>query len=233
MPPLPPPGLGAPAVLERIAAAAVRAGRDPSSVTLVAAAKTVEPDRIVEAGVGDVGENRAQELAAKQEALGAYPIRWHFIGRLQRNKVRLVAGRVALIHSVDSFEPARAVGGRAVAAGLVQPVLIQVNLSGETAKAGVEPAGLGALIDAAREIDGIEVRGLMTIPAPGDEAATRVVFRSLAAAARAHGLADLSMGMTGDFEIAVEEGATIVRVGTAIYGIRPAPGGGPTPPGGG
>jgi uncharacterized pyridoxal phosphate-containing UPF0001 family protein len=138
-----------------------------------------------------------------------------------------------LIHSVDSLEPARAVGRRAVAAGLLQPVLIQVNLSGEAAKAGAEPAGLGSLIDAARGVDGIEVRGLMTIPAPGDEAATRAVFRSLAAAARAHDLADLSMGMSGDFEIAVEEGATIVRVGTAIYGMRPEPGGGPTQSGGG
>ncbi|HVL90307.1 MAG TPA: YggS family pyridoxal phosphate-dependent enzyme [Actinomycetota bacterium] len=226
MPPLPPPGLGAPAVLERIAAAAARAGRDPSAVTLVAAAKTVEPDRIVAAGVADVGENRVQELAAKQEALAEYAIRWHFIGRLQRNKVKAVAGRVALVHSVDSVELAHEIGRRAAEAGAVQPILIQVNVSGEASKGGVPVAEAPAVVDAVRAVEGIEVRGLMTIPAPGDEAASRAAFRTLEAAAAALGLSELSMGMSGDFEVAVEEGATIVRVGTAIYGPRPPAGGG-------
>lgn len=226
MPALPAPGLGAPAVLERIAAAARRAGRDPASVTLVGAAKTVDPERIVAAGVADVGENKVQEMTAKQDALAGYPIRWHFIGRLQRNKVKAVVGRVALIHSVDSIELAREIARRAADGGIVQPVLIQVNVSGETSKGGIGLDEMPSFLDAARPVEGIEIRGLMTIPAPGDDAATRAGFRALAVAAAAGGLAELSMGMSGDFEIAVEEGATMVRVGTAIYGPRPPAEGG-------
>lgn len=221
MPAMPPPGLGAPAVLDRIAAAAGRAGRDPASVTLVGAAKTVDPGRVVAAGVVDVGENRVQELTAKQEALEGYPIRWHFIGRLQRNKAKAVAGRVTLVHSVDSVPLARALGHAAHARGLVQPALVQVNVSGEASKAGIEPAEVASFLASAASLEGVRFTGLMTVPAPGDDRASRAAFRLLAGLASENGLTDLSMGMSGDFEIAVEEGATMVRVGTAVYGPRP------------
>lgn len=224
---LPPLSPAAAAVRARIDRAAIRAGRDPASVTLVAAAKTVAAARTLAAGVADVGENRVQELAAKQQELAGYPIRWHFIGRLQRNKVTAVAGRVALVHSIDTIDLARSVGRVAHAAGTAQPVLIQVNVSGEASKGGIPPADVEAFLGELRAIEGIEPAGLMTIPAPShDQAVTRAAFRALARAAAAAGLSHVSMGMSDDFEIAVEEGATIVRVGTAIFGPRETRGAG-------
>lgn len=220
-PPLPPPGLGAPAVLDRIAAAARGCGRDPGAVTLVAAAKTVPPDRVLAAGVADVGENRAQELIAKQDALAGYPIRWHFIGRLQRNKVRHLVGRVVLIHSIDSLSLGEVVAARARALGGVQDVLVEVNTSGERNKAGAAPEDAPQLVGALRRLDGIAVRGLMTVPAEAPPDRARPAFRLLDRLADDLGLEHRSMGMSGDFEAAVEEGATIVRVGTAIFGPRP------------
>lgn len=210
-------------VRARIALAAGRAGRDPANVVLVAAAKDVAPERILASGVPDVGENRAQEMRAKQEALAAHPIRWHFIGALQRNKVRSVVGRVELIHSVDSAALGRAIASRsaAVRAG-PQRVLIEVNLSGEASKRGVAPEELEAVVAGLRSEAGLDVRGLMTIPAPGeDPEESRPAFRMLRGLRDEVGLEHLSMGMSADFEVAVEEGATIVRVGTAIFGPRP------------
>ena len=217
-----PEAAAARAVRERIARAAGRAGRDPAAITLVAAAKTVTPQRIRAAGVHDVGENRAQELIDARQALWSEPIRWHFIGALQRNKVKLVVGRVALIHSVEDAGLGAAVGRRAAEAGIVQDVLVEVNLSGEASKAGVAPEALGDLLDALASTEGLAVTGLMTIPAPGDPEDARPAFRRLAELRDTAGLEHCSMGMTGDFEVAVEEGATIVRVGTAIFGPRPA-----------
>lgn len=210
-------------VRDRIAAACERAGRDPAGVTLVAASKTVAPERIAAAGVTDVGENRVQEMLEKMEALRDPAVRWHFIGALQRNKAAKVAGRVVLIHSVDSVGLGEAIARAAGRAGGVQDVLVEVNLSGERSKAGVEPERLDDLLAALR-VPGLAVRGLMTIPAPGTPEDARPAFRRLAELAHDRGLEHRSMGMTNDFEVAIEEGATIVRVGTAIFGERAAAG---------
>jgi pyridoxal phosphate enzyme (YggS family) len=216
------------AVRARIADAAARAGRDPNEVTLVAVTKTVEPERVREAiaaGVADLGENRAQEWRAKSEALSDLAVRWHFIGALQRNKVRDVAGRVALIHGVESASLARDVGARASAAP--QDVLLEVNTSGEPGKHGVALAQADEAARAIAQTPGVRLRGYMTIAAPGDSEAARRSFGALRAlrdrlAPELAGAVELSMGMSDDFEAAVAEGATIVRIGTAIFGERPA-----------
>lgn len=206
-------------VRRRIDAAAKRAGRDASGVILVAATKGVAPRRILASGIADVGENRAQDLIAKQRALTGAPIRWHFIGALQRNKVRSVVGRVALIHSVESAELGREISSRS--AGAAQGVLVEVNLSAERAKHGVAPDDLGVLLEELTPLAGLRVRGLMTVPAASsDPEASRPAFRRLRELRDTYGLQDLSMGMTGDFEVAVEEGATMIRIGTAIFGHR-------------
>lgn len=216
------------AVRERAADAATRAGRDPSDVTVIAVAKTFPADAVVEAieaGAIDIGENRAQELRDKMSAIGDRA-RWHFVGHLQTNKVRNIAGRVTLIHSVDRFGLAEAIARRAVAFGAIQDVLIEVNLGGEASKAGVDPPRAAALAEEIDSLDGIAVRGLMAIPpATSDPEGSRIHFKELAAlrddvALRVPEASGLSMGMTGDFEVAIEEGATWVRVGEAIFGPR-------------
>ena len=211
-------------VRARIAAAAERAGRDPAEVTLVAAAKLQPVAAVraaVAAGVPDIGENYAQELAAKAaEVPGA---RWHFIGRLQRNKVPVLVETSALVHSLDSLPSARALGRRAHAAGTLARALVQVELDERAAAHGVPAGELGDFVAACRQTRGLEVIGLMLMPPPAPSAeATRPLFRRLAALASKGDLRALSMGMTADFEVAVEEGATLVRVGTAIFGPRPA-----------
>jgi pyridoxal phosphate enzyme (YggS family) len=213
------------AVRERIAAAAERAGRDPREVTLVAAAKLQPVAAVraaVAAGVPDIGENYAQELAAKAaEVQGA---RWHFIGRLQRNKAGLLVAAGALVHTLDSLGAARALGRRAMQAGKVARALVQVELDERAAAHGVPAGDLEEFVAACRQVEGLEVDGLMLMPPPAPSAeATRPLFRRTAELARRLGgdLRALSMGMTGDFEVAVEEGATLVRVGTAIFGPRP------------
>jgi PLP dependent protein len=213
------------AVRERIAAAAERAGRDPDGVTLVAVAKLQPPEAAraaVAAGVPDLGENYAQELAAKAaEVQGA---RWHFIGRLQRNKARQLVELGALVHSLDSLAGARALGARAVEAGTVAGALVQVELERRAAAHGVPAAELEEFVAACRQVEGLRLHGLMLMPPPSDSAElTRPLFRRLAELARPFGgdLKELSMGMTADYEVAVEEGATMVRVGTAIFGPRP------------
>jgi pyridoxal phosphate enzyme (YggS family) len=204
-------------VRARIAAACRAAGRDPSSVTLVAVSKTVEAARCAEAvaaGQPILGENYAQELRDKAPLVtGA---RWHFIGPLQRNKVKYVVGTAELIHSVDSISLAEEIAKQAEKRGMVQRCLVQVNVAGEAQKSGCAPAELPALLAAF----GAHARcdGLMTIPPLEGDA--RPHFRALAQLAGAHGLADLSMGMTADFDAAIAEGATMVRVGTAIFGAR-------------
>ena len=220
------------AVQARVAAACARAGRDPASVTIVAVAKLHPAPAVVAAvaaGVTDVGENYAQELVAKAAevaaASGGEPPRWHFIGRLQRNKAKLIAGKVALVHAVDSVELGAELGKRAAAIGLVQPVLVAVNLGGEATKSGVEPADAPGLVAALRGVAGIRVDGLMTMPPPADDPeASRPHFQALRALRDRIGgeLPVLSMGMSGDFEVAIAEGATHVRIGTAIFGERPA-----------
>jgi pyridoxal phosphate enzyme (YggS family) len=212
-------------VRRRIAAAAERAGRDPAEVTLVAVAKLHPVEAIreaLDAGVTDVGENYAQELQAKAAALEGTGVRWHFVGRLQRNKAGVVVAVRALVHSLASLPVAQALGRRAHAGGTVARALVQVELDERAAAHGVRPADLDGFVAAARAVEGLEVAGLMVMPAQTpDPAAARPVFRRAAELARDHGLGQLSMGMTDDLEVAVEEGATLVRVGTAVFGPRP------------
>ncbi len=221
----------------RVDAACDAAGRDRASVRLLAASKTrtaAEVAVALAAGQRLFGENRAQELRDKPpavddlaDAAGLPRPEWHFIGALQRNKVKYVVGRATLVHAVDSLRLAEALDSRVAALGAPPlGVLIEVNVGGEKSKAGVPPA---AALDLARAVDalpGIHVRGLMTIPPPVDRPADAAPFfarlAGLAATGRAAGLAldELSMGMSGDFEEAIRHGATIVRVGTAIFGPR-------------
>jgi pyridoxal phosphate enzyme (YggS family) len=211
-------------VRERIARAAERAGRRPDDVLLVAVSKTVEPERIrraVAAGVPALGENRVQEARAKIAALGR-PVPWHLIGHLQTNKVKEALELFDVVESIDRLEVARECDRRARARGRAVDVLIEVNVAGEASKGGFAPDDLPAALDAMAGLDGLRVRGLMAIPpavARADEA--RPWFRALAQLAKRHGLPEVSMGMSGDFEVAIDEGATIVRVGTAIFGPRP------------
>jgi pyridoxal phosphate enzyme (YggS family) len=200
-------------VRDRIATAAARAGRDPGAITLVAATKTVDVARVqqvVDAGVVDIGENRAQELVAKTAVEGA---RWHFLGQLQRNKVRQLAPWVGCWQSVDRAELGAEIARRAPGAR----VLVEVNVGEETQKGGCAPAAVPALVDALRT-DGLDVAGLMTVPPHDDD--PRRWFAQLREQAADLGLAELSMGMTDDFELAIEEGATMVRVGRALFGPR-------------
>jgi pyridoxal phosphate enzyme (YggS family) len=216
------------AVRDAVDGACRAAGRDPASVTVVAVSK-LHPasavDDVAAAGAGDVGENYVQELLAKQAAVRA-PVRWHFIGRLQRNKARLIAGKVALVHAVDSLEVAHELGKRALGAGAVQPILAAVNVGGEAQKSGVAPADAAAFVAALREIAGLRLDGLMTMPPPADDPeTTRPAFQSLRSlrdslSIPSHPLPHLSMGMSHDFAVAIAEGATLVRIGTAIFGPR-------------
>jgi pyridoxal phosphate enzyme (YggS family) len=213
-------------VQARVAAACARAGRSPSAVTVVAVSKLQPTAAVVEAaaaGVTDFGENYAQELLRKQGEVAA--VRWHFIGKLQRNKAKLVVGRTCLIHAVDSLELAREIDRRAAALGQVQEVLLAVNLGGEDSKSGVAGDEVANLLEQARGLAHLRVKGLMTMPPPvSDPEASRPHFRALAGLrdrlAAIAPLPILSMGMSGDFEVAIAEGATHVRVGTAIFGAR-------------
>jgi pyridoxal phosphate enzyme (YggS family) len=219
-------------VRERVDAAARRAGRDPAGVTVVAVTKTFGPEvveEILHADITDIGENRVQELLAKSDAV-ALPCRWHLVGPLQRNKAGKVVGRAHLLHAIDGVRVAQTVdriaGERAVRA----TVLLEVNTSGEATKHGVAPAEAPAVVDAMAGLDHTDLVGLMTIgPLEGGPDDTRRCFRELAALAeqirRSSGLAlsELSMGMSDDFEIAIEEGATLIRPGRVIAGDRGAP----------
>lgn len=220
------------AVLARIVAAAGRAGRDPATVTLVAVSKTVEADHVrdaVAAGLNLFGENRVQEAAAKVPLVrGA---RWHLVGPLQANKARRAIEVFDAIESVDSVGLAERLDrlAREVRPGARYPLLLQVNIDADPAKAGFDPAALEAALTRIVELEALEVRGLMTIgQLVAEPEAARPTFRRLRElAGRLHdaGLPlgpELSMGMTDDFEVAVEEGATIVRVGRALFGERPA-----------
>jgi pyridoxal phosphate enzyme (YggS family) len=206
-------------VRARIAAAAQRSGRDPAAVTLVGASKTVAVERLVEAldaGLTDLGENRAQELLAKAPALAehASPPTWHFVGQLQRNKVAGLVPWVTWWHSVDRVAVGEAISRRMPGAR----VLVEVNLDAEPRKGGCAPGETGALVAALRELP-LEVLGLMTVaPQVGDRRGWFAALRDLASSLQ---LRELSMGMSDDFEAAIEEGATMVRVGRAIFGDRP------------
>jgi len=195
------------------------AGGDPGAVTLVAVTKGFDRSAVVAAtaaGLGDLGENYAQELVAKDD--GDAEVRWHFLGRLQRNKVRLLAGRVALWQSVDRPELGAEIARRAPGAA----VLVQVNVSGEAAKGGCRPVDAAGLVEGLRG-EGLDVRGLMAVGAAGGSEVARPGFRTLRGLADRLGLDVRSMGMSGDVEAAVAEGTTMVRVGTALFGPRADP----------
>ncbi|MDR5703788.1 MAG: YggS family pyridoxal phosphate-dependent enzyme [Armatimonadota bacterium] len=216
-------------VRERIAAAATRAGRNPEEVTLVAVTKGVGIDRVLEAiasGVTHIGENRVQEAAVKFPHLPPGIVR-HMVGHLQRNKAKLALRLFDLIHSVDSLRLAEELNRRAMDAGVTMDVLIQVNVSGEPTKYGISPEEVEALVENMTSFPGLRLRGLMTIAPLGEHAEqARPYFRRLRELGerlrnkvRLEKL-EFSMGMTDDFEVAVEEGATIVRIGRAIFGPR-------------
>jgi pyridoxal phosphate enzyme (YggS family) len=219
------------AVRATIAAACERVGRDPGGVTLVGVSKTHPVETVREAlaaGLDDLGENRAQELVPKAEAAGAAGLtpRWHFIGHLQRNKVRQVLPHVAVLHSLDSTRLAEEIERRRPAAlpdGAARPLpcYVEVNVAGEEQKHGAAPDALPALLADVARCTQLEVVGLMTVaPRAPEPEQLRPVFQRLRELANAQGLDGLSMGMTEDYAVAVEEGSTVVRVGRAIFGER-------------
>lgn len=223
------PGLPArlAAVRETVARAqATRGWRHP--VRIVGVTKGHGPEAVqaaVAAGLVDIGENRVQEALRKQEALPDLTVAWHLIGTLQRNKARNVVGRFSLIHSIDRADLAAELDRR-VGSGPRQPVLVQVNCSGEPQKGGVLPESLPALLDRLQQFERLDVQGLMTMSAlTDDEAEQRAAFSLLrelrdAGERSGHPLPELSMGMSGDYPIAVEEGATMIRLGTVLFGER-------------
>jgi hypothetical protein len=204
---------------DKIAAAARAAGRDPSTVTLLAVSKTVPAERVREAmraGHDLFGENYAQEL--RDKAREVEDARWHFIGPLQRNKVKYVVGVAELVHSVDSPSLLDEIAARADKLGVVQRCLVQVNVGDESQKSGCAVAGVPALVRAFAARPSVRCEGLMCIPPDG--VPPRPFFENLAKLAAAEGLRELSMGMSSDFADAIAAGATLVRVGTAIFGER-------------
>ena len=217
---------------QRINRAAEKADRDPSSIRLVAVSKTVSVERVrmaIEAGAGNLGENYVQEARDKYSTLSALSVTWHFIGHLQRNKARYVVRIFDLIHSVDSTRLAGELNKQAGKVNKIQPILIQVNLAGEKTKSGIPPEETETLVRHISTLPHLSLQGLMTMP-PYFNAPEKVrpYFRQLRIlrnrimemSIENIGMVELSMGMTGDFEVAVAEGATLVRVGTAIFGTR-------------
>ncbi len=197
-------------------------------VRIVAVTKTHGPDAVraaLAAGIRDIGENRVQEALQKQEVLSDLPVDWHLVGTLQRNKARHVAGRFALVHSIDRGDLAAELDRRMLP-GTRQPVLVQVNCSGEPQKGGIAPESLPDLLDQLRALERLQVRGLMTMSALTED--TREQHRAFsllrelrdAAGRSGHPLDELSMGMSGDYPAAVEEGATMIRLGTVLFGER-------------
>ncbi|HEX9871472.1 MAG TPA: YggS family pyridoxal phosphate-dependent enzyme [Candidatus Tectomicrobia bacterium] len=220
------------AVKERIAKAAARVGRDPEGITLVAVTKTMPVERIreaMDAGQRVFGENRVQEAEAKVEAVGR-DVQWHLIGHLQRNKVKFVCDLFDLIETVDSLPLARDIDAHAARRGIVMPILIQVNIGDETTKSGVSASAALGLVQQVATLSHVAIRGLMCVPPAVEVAehsrASFIELRTLAEQIAAEripsvSMAELSMGMSHDFDVAVEEGATMVRVGSAIFGPRP------------
>lgn len=219
-------------VQEEIARAAAKVGRNPDEITLIAVTKNVPEDKInaaIRAGVQDIGENRVQEALAKYDAVRG-PVRWHFIGHLQRNKVKYVLGRFDLLHSLDRISLAQEIQKRAAVQGLIVPCLVQVNVAGEESKFGIPPDELASFLQKVAAFPNLNVCGLMTIaPYSLDPEAVRPVFRRLRELFHQGNyppeieMKYLSMGMSGDFTVAVEEGANMVRIGTAIFGPRQNP----------
>jgi len=219
------------AIMKRIECAAKRSGREPSSVKLILVTKTVDVERIrhaVSSGATILGENRVQEAKEKVEKLGSIA-QWHLIGHLQTNKAKYAVKLFDMIHSVDSIDLVKELDKQAVKFGKMQDVLIEVSVAGEVSKTGLAVQEVTAFVREAAKSKNISVKGLMTIPPLLDDPeAIRPYFRMLSELARSIArenisgvtMQELSMGMSGDFEVAIEEGATMVRVGTAIFGVR-------------
>jgi PLP dependent protein len=208
-------------IADKIQEAARRSGRDAASIRFIAVTKTVSADRIreaVDSGVRDVGENRLQEALAKREALKDLPLTWHFIGHLQTNKAKKVAENFHWIQCLDRLELAEKLNQAAASAF---PVLVEVKLHDEPNKSGTDVEQLPALIEQFKRYDHLSLRGLMAIPPFFDNPEdARPFFRRLRELAERFRLPELSMGMSHDFEVAIEEGATMVRIGTALFGER-------------
>ena len=216
-------------ILQRIAFACAKAGRKPEDVTLIGVAKTFKSgavSELVKTGVYDIGENYVQELLEKHQTLNDDRIHWHFIGHLQSNKVKSIAPWIYMIHAVDSAGLGEEISKRAAQAERIIPILIEVNTTGEKTKFGVMPEALPALANTLAEFPNIKIAGLMTIgPFLPDPEQSRPAFRLLTELRhdlqqQGFTLPHLSMGMTNDFEVAIQEGATHIRVGTAIFGKR-------------
>lgn len=218
-------------VQSRVEQACKRAGRDVTEVTLIAVSKTkpiTDLQEIYNAGVRDFGENKVQEMCDKMENMPK-DIKWHMIGHLQRNKVKYIVGNVALIHSVDSYRLAEEINIQAKKKGIVVPILVEVNIADETTKFGVSKEDAMELVRQIASLDALSIKGLMTIaPYVVDPEENRAYFRKIKELSvdidnqniDNVSMDILSMGMTGDFEVAIEEGATMVRVGTGIFGKR-------------
>jgi PLP dependent protein len=219
-------------VKQRIIKAAKRVGRDPSGIRLLAVTKE-QSDVIVaegiQAGMTLLGENKVQEASSKIEVLGRNGLEWHFIGRLQKNKVKFIFDLFDLIHSVDSFSLAEAIHKKAQKIGSCMPILLQINISGEKSKLGIDPLNLPEEIKKIAKLEGVKVFGLMTIPPlnsnPENSRSYYVRLRELRDTCSnlnipRISLNELSMGMSNDYEVAIEEGATMVRVGKGLFGPR-------------
>ena len=221
-------------IKRRIIEAAKRAGRDPSGVRLLAVTKEQSDVTVAEgiqAGMTLLGENKVQEASSKIEALGRNGLEWHFIGRLQKNKVKFIFDLFDLIHSVDSLALAEAIHKTAQKIGSCMPVLLQINISGEESKLGMDPLDLPKEIERVAKLEGVKIKGLMTIPPyTSDPENSRPYYARLRElrntcsklAVPGMELDELSMGMSNDYEVAIEEGATLVRVGTELFGPRPS-----------
>src|SRR5262245_44504886 len=208
-------------ILDRIQQAAAQSGRDPASVKLIAVTKTVLPENICEAvdcGIRDIGENRLQEAIPKMEALSELPLTWHFIGHLQTNKAKKVVEHFQCVQSVDRLELAEKLNQAALKP---LPVLIEVKLHEERNKSGVDEVGLPSFVAQFEGYKQLQLRGLMAIPPFCENVEqVRTYFRKLRDLAKRFSLPGLSMGMSHDFEVAIEEGATMVRIGAALFGER-------------
>ena len=208
-------------VQQRVERAADRAGRSPADVTIVAMSKSVPPQAIeqaADAGIAHLGENRVQEAAAKIPGLRGLRVTWHLVGHLQTNKAKTALELFDIIHSVDSLHLAEALSHRAERP---LPILLEVNVAAEASKFGFPPAEVAPAAEAVARLPHLDLRGLMTVaPFVNDPETVRPVFRELRRLRDALGLAELSMGMTDDFEVAIQEGATLVRIGRAIFGER-------------
>ncbi len=219
-------------ILKRTAAAAMRSGRSPEDITVIAVSKTVDAERAreaVEGGLVNLGENRVQELVSKYEQLSDIGVKWHLIGNLQKNKVKYIIDKTTLIHSVENLELANEINKRAQKNNIISNVLIELNIGEEESKFGLDEENVYSFVKDMEQFENIKVLGLMTVaPFSENPEDIRWVFKKM------KGIYDkisgmklkntemkyLSMGMTNDFEIAIEEGANIVRIGTAVFGAR-------------